>query len=188
MAYLPAQYDLDTDKEKILALEYKVNTHSDTSMWISPVGHRGTLSLFTKHHPLRAAFVADDKASILVKLDDPSLMAIMQDIEGKVTACSPDPSHTSPLINRDASGRYPPSLKLKTRYTQWVDANTNESLTLDEALSNRRVRITSWCITVYRLNQFRGTWYYAVNLSSAKVSRAEDGSPTSGHQDFTKFL
>ena len=69
-----------------------------------------------------------------------------------------------------------------------MDANTGQTLTIDEALSNRRVRITSWCITVYWLNQFRGTWYYAVNLRSAKVSRAEDDSPTSGGQDFTRFL
>ena len=191
--YPLAIYDLDADEQTIRDLVFACNTHSDTSVWISPQNHRGTLTLHSKTHPLSMNYVADDRNSVLVKLDDPVLKSVLEFVEAAVKAVAPDADKTNDLINRDASGKYADSLKLKTAYTQFVCAETNERLTAAEALSSRRNRICSWVLQVYRLNFFRGTWYFSVMLKSAKVSRAA-GSPDQGagkrkrDDDFTQYL
>lgn len=190
MAQYPlALYDLDADAQTIRDLAFTCDPHSDTSQWISPKGHSGTLTILSKTHPLQINYVADDRNSVLVKLDDPVLKGVLETVEASVKAVAPDATNTKDLIHRDASGRYADSLKLKTGYTQFVCADTNEPLTAAEALSSRRNRICTWVLQVYRLNLFRGTWYFSVLLKSAKVSRAAD-SPEHGKRDddYTKYL
>ena len=66
-----------------------------------------------------------------------------------------------------------------------------DKMSAEEALSSKKNRITSWVIQVYRLNSFRGRWYYAVNVISAKVSRASESPPVAGkrkREDFTQYL
>jgi hypothetical protein len=190
--YPPATYHLDDDEQTIRGLEFKCNPHSDKSMWISPVGHRGVLTMHTKTHPLLINYIADDRKSILIPLDDPTLRGVLEGVETKVIAQAPAPDMTQPLINRDAAGKYTDSLKLKTQYTAFFCADSGEALTAEEALGSRRNRLTSWVLSVYRLNEFRGKWYFSVVLRSAKVSRAAE-SPEShkrkrGEDDFTQYL
>jgi hypothetical protein len=193
MARPQAFFNLDDDEDKIRAMQFTcdVVTGSDTALWISPVDHSGTLTMYTKSHPLQMNFIADDRNSLFVRLDDPLLKGILEEVESKVMAVAPQPEQTNGLISRDASGRYGDTLKLKCRYTQWVDATTGDKMSAEEALSSKKNRITSWVIQVYRLNSFRGRWYYAVNVISAKVSRASESPPVAGkrkREDFTQYL
>jgi hypothetical protein len=186
--YPRAEYHLDNDEAKIRSLQFTCDPHSDKSRWISPAQHKGTLVMHTANHPLVVNYIADDRKSILVRLDDQLLHSILSEVETKVLAASPNPQATQPLIQHDESGKYPDSLKLKCAFTNWVDANTGEPM--EEALASRNISLTSWCINVYRLNEFRGRWYFGVNLLAAKVSRAEPTANTNngGREDFTRFL
>jgi hypothetical protein len=194
MARPQAFFNLDDDEDKIRAMQFTCDVvkGSDTALWISPVDHSGTLTMYTKSHPLQMNFIADDRNSLFVRLDDPLLKGILEEVESKVMAVAPQPEQTNGLISRDASGRYGDTLKLKCRYTQWVDATTGDKMSAEEALSSKKNRITSWVIQVYRLNSFRGRWYYAVNVISAKVSRASESPPPAAgkrkREDFTQYL
>lgn len=128
---------------------------STTSVWISPVGYSGTLTMYTKNHLLQMNFIADDRNSLFVRLDDLLLKSILEEVEGKVAVVAPKPDQPQDLISRDASGRLGDTLKLKCRYTQWVEANTGDKMSAEEALSCKKNRITSWVLQVYRLNEFR---------------------------------
>ena len=191
-SYPPATYHLDNDEQTVRDLTFACNPHSDKSQWISPQGHSGVLTLYTKQHPLAINYIADDCKSLLVRLDDPLLHSVLVEVEAKVKAASPAPAATQSLINYDTSERYPDSLKLKCAFTTWIDANTGEKIDAGEALSSKRNRITSWVLQVYRLNEYKGRWYFATMLKSAKVSRAE-ASPELGQkrpreEDFTQYL
>jgi hypothetical protein len=189
--YPPARFDLDDDEASIRDLQFTCNRHSDTSQWLSPVGHKGTLKICSKTHPLQMNYIAQDRGSMLVRLNDELLHSVLTQIENKAKKASPMPALTMALINKDETGRYCDSLKLKCAYTQWVDAETGDKMSAEDALSSKGNRLTSWCIDVYRLNCFRGKWYFSVLLRSAKVAsgasqagkrKREDG------EDYTQYL
>ena len=192
--YPPAVYHLDNDETTIRDLIFECKPHrtNPKSRWISPQVHNGVLTLHTKLHPLVINYIADDRKSLLVRLDDPLLHSILVEVEAKVKAASPAPVTTQTLINYDTSERYPDSLKLKCAFTKWIDANTGEEIDVGAALSSKRNRITSWVLQVYRLNEYKGKWYFAIMLHSAKVSRAAEESELGGkrkrEEDLTQYL
>lgn len=193
--YPNAFFELDADEKAIRALQFTTSpANAGKNLWISPVGHKGTLKIHSKLHPLLINYIADDRGSLIIRLDDPLLHSVLTEIETKVTAAAPKPGDVDPLVKRDASGRYPDSFKIKVAYTQWVCANTGEKMSAEEALSSKRNRITSWVLDVYKLNLFRTRAYFGVCLRSAKVSRAMDTSDESNKRkreeedDYTQYL
>jgi hypothetical protein len=129
-----------------------------------------------------------------VQLSDQSaLYEVLVDIENKVKdANAPHQAISNDLINyAEQDSGYMPSLKLKTEYTKFVDENGN-AISRDVALAQRRP-ILSFVITVSKLNFFRGKWYFACVLKSAKVSMAPPLATAGGggagrDVDYTQYL
>ena len=171
-----AVFDLLHDTDKIMNLEFMVNDQEGSrnpAKWISPLNYRGCVTIHTREHPLAMNYIADDKSSILVKLDtDGPLYRCLADIERKVKhANAPFTESTNDLINYpDPGSSYSPSLKLKTAYTVWLDEGGNE-ITQEQALC-RKGQLLSYVLTVSKLNGFRNKWYFSVMLKSAKVGKA----------------
>ena len=137
-------------------------------------------------------YIADDKKSILIQLNDQTeLYEILADMENKTKAANaPHQAITNDLINyAEQDSGYMPSLKLKTEYTRFVDEN-GDAVSNEAALSERRT-ILSFVVTVNKLNFFRGKWYFACVLKSAKVSMAPPAHAGAGagrDVDFTQYL
>jgi hypothetical protein len=185
--------NVQSDRETIDGLQFSCDEYTPTSWWISPQGYRGTCTLFTRKQPLSVNYIADDKSSLMVRLDtDTALYEVLTTIEAKVKAASPDPSTTNDLISHpDEGSKYSPSFKLKCAYTQWHDAD-GKSITKDQALSTRG-RLLSYVVQIYRLNKFRGRYYFAVVLKSAKVgppvkTRSGGGGGGGGATDYSELL
>ena len=179
-AYQTCVLNLEADRDTLDALAFSCDPYTPTSWWISPEGYRGVCTLFSREQPLSINYIADDKSSLMVRLDaDTALYKVLTSIEAKVKAVSPDPSVTNDMISRpDEGSRYSPSCKLKCGFTKWYDQD-GEPLTKEIALSTKR-RLLSYVIQVYRLNKFRNRFYFAVVLKSAKVGPPE-GSRGGGH-------
>ena len=196
MARAPAIFNLTSQKTEILNLQYAVNSHigaRNESKWIGALGYRGSVILFDREQELRMNYVADDKKSILVQLNDQSaLFEILADMENKTKAANaPHQAITNDLINyAEQDSGYMPSLKLKTEYTRFVDEN-GDAVSNEAALSERRT-ILSFVISVNKLNFFRGKWFFACILKSAKVSMAPPAygaGPGAGRDvDYTQYL
>ena len=195
MARTPAILNLTTQKDDILNLQYGLAVHHgarNQSKWVGVLGHSGSVIVFDRDQQLRMNYVSDDRKSILIQLDDQStLYEVLADMETKVKAANaPHQDITNDLINYAEEGSgYMPSLKLKTEFTRWVDEH-GDALTADTALSERRT-ILSFVVTVNKLNFFRGKWYFACVLKSAKVSMAPPAHAGAGagrDVDFTQYL
>ena len=192
-----AIFNLATDVDQLVGLEFTTNEHvgaRNPSKWISPVGFRGSACLFSREHPLSMNYISDDKSSILCRLDgDGYLYRVLTDWEAKVKhANAPHTATTNDLVSYPEPGStYPPSIKLKTAYTEWVDESGN-AITQEEALSQRR-EVLSYVIAVNKLNFFRNKWYFACVLKSAKVGSAPSGMGATmggggGSVDYTGYL
>ena len=196
MARAPAIFNLTSQKTEILNLQYAVNPHigaRNESKWIGALGYRGSVIVFDREQELRMNYIADDKKSILIQLNDQTeLYEILADMENKTKAANaPHQAITNDLINyAEQDSGYMPSLKLKTEYTRFVDEN-GDAVSNEAALSERRT-ILSFVITVNKLNFFRGKWYFACVLKSAKVSMAPPdhgaGAGPGRDVDYTQYL
>jgi hypothetical protein len=190
-----AIFNLSTDMDQLMTLEFTVSDHvgaRNPSKWISPVGFRGSACVFSREHPLAMNYISDDKSSLLCRLDpDGDLYRVLADWEAKVKhANAPHTATTSDLVNYPEPGSsYPPSVKLKTAYTTWVDEAGN-SITQEQALSERR-SLLSYVIAVSKLNFFRNKHYFSCVLKSAKVGDAPSGMDagmSGGGVDYTGYL
>ena len=201
MAHAPAIFNLTSQKADILNLQYAVNPHvgaRNESKWIGALGFRGSVIVFDREQEnLRMNYVADDHKSILVQLSDQSaLYEVLVDIENKVKdANAPHQAISNDLISYpEQDSGYMPSLKLKTEYAKFVDENGN-AISRDVALAQRRP-ILSFVLTVNKLNFFRGKWYFACVLKSAKVLMAPPPAAAGGagggaggrDVDYTQYL
>jgi hypothetical protein len=192
----PAIFHLTSQKADILNLQYAVNSHigaRNEGKWIGALGFRGSVIVFDREQVLRMNYVADDKKSILVQLNDQSaLFEILADMENKIKAANaPHQAISNDLISYpDQDSGYMSSLKLKTEYTKFVDENGN-AISNAMALSERR-SILSFVLTVNKLNFFRGKWYFACILKSSKVSMAPPPAAAGGGAgrdvDYTQYL
>ena len=140
--------------------------------FISVRGYFKSPVIFSPEDPLDVAFIDPAHKNILVNIDaDTKLHSILQSIQAKCIASSPDPSKTQPFLKQSSDGRV--QIRLKTQFSKWKDEN-GTLISTDEALADHRIVLKTWIIEMYRLwRQRDGTWHVVWALNNGRVAPAK---------------